>query len=113
MGIISGWTRKRVIGKTQKTRERMHRYVYRFYYGDIPNGFHIHHIDGNKANNDISNLALLSPRAHNRLHVDERSPETLKKLQDNCDSIRHLTKAWHGSEEGREWHKKHFEKNEG
>lgn len=92
-----------------KTRERMHRYVWEYYYGDIPKGFHVHHIDGDKSNNDISNLALLTPQAHNKLHVKTRSPETLTKLQENCDRIRPLTKAWHASEKGREWHKKQWE----
>ena len=39
-------------------QERMHRYVWRYYYGEIPDGYHIHHIDHNKANNDIHNLLI-------------------------------------------------------
>jgi hypothetical protein len=34
----------------------------------IPKGFIIHHIDKNKKNNDIDNLALMTITAHNRIH---------------------------------------------
>lgn len=37
----------------------------------IPKGFVIHHLDENKLNNDIHNLALMSITAHNRLHAHE------------------------------------------
>lgn len=34
----------------------------------LPQGFTVHHVDGDKTNNDISNLALLTTEAHARLH---------------------------------------------
>ncbi len=37
----------------------------------IPKGFIIHHLDENKRNNDIHNLALMSITAHNRIHSHE------------------------------------------
>lgn len=92
-----------------KTRERMHRYVYRFYYGDIPAGFHIHHIDMNKDNNDISNLCLLTPEAHNKIHTATRSNETLEKMRANIKKAGELAIDWHKSEAGHEWHKEHYE----
>lgn len=92
-----------------KTRERMHRYVWKHYYGEIPKGFHIHHLDKDRSNNDISNLAMLSPKAHASVHKIIRSEETLTKLRENCEKMRPLTKAWHSSEKGREWHKQHFD----
>lgn len=36
--------------------------------GPIPFGMQIHHIDGNKTNNDISNLLLVTPLEHKRYH---------------------------------------------
>lgn len=39
----------------------------------IPAGFHVHHVDGNKKNNEIVNLALLTAQAHMRLHQLERA----------------------------------------
>ena len=34
----------------------------------IPKNFVVHHIDGNKKNNDINNLAIVTITAHNRIH---------------------------------------------
>src|SRR5581483_9933739 len=38
----------------------------------IPEGMHIHHEDEDARNNDISNLVLIDPSAHGRLHATER-----------------------------------------
>lgn len=35
---------------------------------EIPKGYVVHHIDGNKHNNDIDNLALLTVSGHSKLH---------------------------------------------
>jgi hypothetical protein len=35
---------------------------------ELPEGFVIHHIDGNPLNNEIHNLALVSTNGHSRLH---------------------------------------------
>lgn len=40
--------------------------------GEIPEGFIVHHIDGNKKNNDINNLALMTYTGHNKLHSPDR-----------------------------------------
>lgn len=92
-----------------RTTERMHRYVWEFYNGAIPSGFDVHHIDHNVDNNDISNLELLSKHDHQILHGKEQTEETRAKKKANADRIRDLTKAWHRSEEGRNWHKEHYE----
>lgn len=47
----------------------VHRLVFLDYYGSIPAGSHIHHRDGNKLNNNIDNLQLLSQSEHRRLHT--------------------------------------------
>jgi hypothetical protein len=39
---------------------------------EIPAGFVVHHVDGNRLNNDPSNLALMTNAAHSRLHALER-----------------------------------------
>ncbi len=38
-------------------------------YGDLPEGFVVHHIDGNKLNNRWSNLILIHRKDHFRIHV--------------------------------------------
>lgn len=84
----------------------LHRYVWECNYGEIPKGFEIHHIDGDKRNNDIKNLIMIPKKEHRSLHgktVSERKKQHL-------DNIRDLTKDWHSSEEGRKWHKEHYEK---
>ena len=42
--------------------ERLHRYVWEHEAGPIPPGFEVHHIDGDKANNSLDNLCLLTAR---------------------------------------------------
>lgn len=84
----------------------LHRDVWKYHHGEIPKGFHVHHKDGNPANNDISNLECISSSVHYSLHSEERSrrsstPEHLKLLND----IRPMTVDWHRSEEGRAWHR--------
>ena len=42
----------------------IHRLVYETFVGEIPCGFQIHHLDGNKQNNHVNNLIALSTRDH-------------------------------------------------
>ena len=44
----------------------------------IPKGWCVHHIDGNKVNNELHNLALLTVGAHTRLHQLERATTSRK-----------------------------------
>ena len=88
-------------------RKRMHRYVWEYYNGEIPEGYQIHHIDKDKSNNDISNLELIPFSEHARLHNKEkaitRHAEIIQNMAENV-----LPKAieWHKSDEGRQWHSK-------
>lgn len=87
-------------------RKRLHRYVWEQEVGSIPKGCHIHHIDGNKANNDLSNLAIMTSSGHQRLHGQEqdrkeRQREIVKKATE-------AARAWHGSPEGKRWHSEHM-----
>ena len=36
--------------------------------GPVPDGYQIHHLDGDKQNNDLGNLLLVDPVTHKRLH---------------------------------------------
>lgn len=65
----------------ENSRKFLHRLVWEKHNGEIPEGYQIHHIDGNKLNNDISNLQLISPDKHTRLHMaGENNPNYGKKL---------------------------------
>ena len=45
-----------------------HRVVWEQANGPIPNAYHIHHKDGDRSNNDLSNLEILSDSEHRHLH---------------------------------------------
>lgn len=45
-----------------------HRYLWEKRFGKIPKGLILHHIDGNLLNNRIENLALMTQKAHLKLH---------------------------------------------
>lgn len=59
----------------------LHRLIYEKYYGKIPKGYVIHHKDGNKVNNDISNLEMIEASKHNKFHMlGKKNPFYGKKL---------------------------------
>ena len=89
-------------------RKRLHVYVWEYYNGNIPKGYHVHHIDGDKNNNEIENLCILTASQHEKLHMSEKSEEAKQQIKRNLIE-KAVPKAveWHKSAEGREWHKKH------
>lgn len=46
----------------------LHKYVWELQNGPVPDGHCIHHIDHNKANNDINNLQLMHKSDHVKHH---------------------------------------------
>jgi DNA repair exonuclease SbcCD ATPase subunit len=90
---------------------RLHRDVYEFHNGKIEKGFEIHHIDGDKLNNNIENLVKLSVEDHKKIHEQTKTPEQLQKRITNLlENASPKAKEWHKSKEGRKWHKEHYEK---
>ncbi|UYL86055.1 HNH endonuclease [Acinetobacter phage vB_AbaM_BP10] len=83
----------------------LHREIYESNFGKIPKGYHIHHIDENPLNNDISNLACISAKEHRDHH--KLAGSSYEKQLSHLENIRPLTKEWHSSEEGIAWHKEH------
>jgi hypothetical protein len=90
---------------TSKKKIRAHVWVWKNNHGEIEKGFHIHHKDGNKSNNSIENLEKISAFEHLSLHAT--TPEKKEWSRNWCETIRPLTKEWHSSEEGLEWHRQH------
>ncbi|MCD7735294.1 MAG: HNH endonuclease [Clostridiales bacterium] len=101
-------TRKTDAGR----RERLHVYVWRKAHGDIPEGYHIHHKDENKRNNEPENLACIPGTLHESFHGKEYSVNhreaQLKNLRENATPS---AKAWHSSDAGRAWHSEHAKQN--
>jgi len=45
-----------------------HKEIHRLFYGEFPEGYEIHHKDGNKLNNAIDNLIALPKETHRLYH---------------------------------------------
>lgn len=89
----------------------MHRYVWEYYNCKIPKGYHIHHIDGDKSNNDISNLQLLQGKEHWTLHGKLLTDDEREwKRQNVIKNAVPKAVEWHKSDEGRQWHREHIQK---
>jgi hypothetical protein len=59
-----GYRRARWDGRHQF----VHVWVWEQANGPIPDGYQIHHIDGDKQNNDLANLTIVTPTEHKRIH---------------------------------------------
>ena len=64
--------------KTNGVLEMYHRTVWKEHYGDIPEGYEVHHKDHNKENNDITNLELLSPTQHQDEYAEQNKANGYK-----------------------------------
>jgi len=90
--------------------KRLHTEVWKFHNGVIPKGYHIHHVDGNKENNDITNLNLVKASLHLRFEGKKRVKENIEWFKDFHSKGIESAKEWHKSEEGKEWHSEHGKK---
>ena len=86
----------------QKPRVRAHQWVWINIHGKIPKGYHVHHKDENRANNDVSNLELVNGHDHLSFHGKKTDHTAwIKAMHEGA-------KKWHGSPEGVAWHRKHW-----
>lgn len=92
----------------QKNGTRLHRVVWEHHNGEIPEGYHVHHKDSNRSNNDIENLELVEGKKHLKLHG--ANEERKAKSRENIKKAIECAKEWHSSEKGRQWHSEHGRK---
>ena len=85
--------------------DSLHRAIWRSVHGEIPDGHHIHHKDGNPNNNDVSNLECISATLRFDEHRNEFMCRTKEEIAENLNKARLKAPEWHKSEEGRAWHR--------
>ena len=103
---FKGWVK--IDGK--KTKITLHRYMWLVERGPIPEGYHVHHVDGDYSNNTIDNLALLLAHDHESLHNENVSEEIKEMRKQALRDNRDKAAEWHNSEEGRKWHSQNAKK---
>jgi ssDNA-binding Zn-finger/Zn-ribbon topoisomerase 1 len=82
---------------------RLHRVVWAETHEQaIPKGYDVHHIDGNRANNEPENLALLT-RAQHMSHHHKGNQRGFPP------EARAAAAQWHGSVAGKAWHDQHYD----
>lgn len=95
--------------KIGKARKRLHVYIYETETGQtVKRGYHVHHKDGDKLNNDISNLEMIDKKAHEQYHVDHLTEERKKQMAETI--VKYgvpAAREWHKTDAGHEWHVEH------
>ncbi len=66
---------------TKGGREFLHRTVWVSINGDIPKVYDVHHIDGDKGNNHISNLELISKSEHAVKYPGRQNQHTVSRTK--------------------------------
>ena len=76
-----------VVATDGKTARRYHRWLYEASFGSIPPGHDVHHIDGDRRNNSLDNLAVMPRgehrRMHNALRIDAIREQVRRQLRDD------------------------------
>lgn len=70
--VVSGY----IIIEVDGEEHPAHIWLWERHHGEVPQGFHIHHLNGIRTDNRIENLALLEAGEHIKLHMAAKPPET-------------------------------------
>lgn len=90
-----------------RIRSRLHRVVYEWHHGRIPKGYHVHHVDEDRRNNQPGNLALMAESAHRKLHMlQPERREVSRRIM--AEKALPAAREWHRSPEGRAWHRQNY-----
>lgn len=69
----------------QKNGVRLHRLIWQDgNKAEIPKGMHIHHKDGDRANNSLNNLQLITASEHARIHGQNPSDKAVEARRRNA-----------------------------
>jgi Tfp pilus assembly protein PilV len=83
-------------------RMLLHRAVWEFHNGPINDPkMHVHHLDGDRSNNQITNLQLMNGHDHQSSHM---TPARRAWARENVKHAIAAAPEWHHSEEGKAWH---------
>ena len=89
----------------QRDGVRLHRVVWEDEHGQtVPDGYAVHHRDEERSNNQPGNLELLTRGGHTSLHQTGHQRGVPREAVE-------AAKEWHGSPEGRAWHRRHYANN--
>jgi len=93
---------------TKKTKMNYRKIWEEYNNQKIPKGYHIHHIDGNKDNNDPENLQCVSPEDHFMIHYLQGDPVALygKFIQGAAEAGKKGGKSGKGGTKNRPEHAK-------
>ena len=95
-------------------RRRLHVYVYETETGEkVPDGYQIHHKDEDKRNNEISNLVCMTEHDHLSYHSKKNLAENAEHKEKFIERGIEAAKEWHKSDEGKKWHREHWQKMNG
>jgi len=75
---------------------KLHVFIWERAHGKKPEGYEIHHIDGNKANYELSNLMLVSNIDHQRIHAGwiKENGEWVAKPCSGCNTVKPLSEFY-------------------
>jgi hypothetical protein len=95
-------------GKRDKQNgvDMLHREIWKFYKGPIPEGHHIHHQDENTSNNTIENFECLPPEEHHERHP-HKTWRHKGLLRAHLRNIQGAATDWHKTPDGKRWHSEH------
>jgi hypothetical protein len=86
-------------GYLRYKRKYCHRLIWEEDVGPIPEGFDVHHKDGNKLNNLLNNLECISKSDHMRLHAIEGREKRSSRMKKNSVKVH----AWLKTEKGKKF----------